>query len=96
MPDTWPFLTRFCRSIQRVILGADRSAGRVADGGGDSYCPTPYDDAIAVDYVDHVKTLVDLARQGREQDFRDLGAMLGVAKDQLDDLWLGTMARVKA
>ena len=44
---------------------------------------------------DHVKTLVDLARQGREQDFRDLGAMLGVDKGALDDLWAGTVARLK-
>ena len=51
--------------------------------------------AIADDHDDHVRTLVDFARQGREQDFRDLGAMLGVDKGALDDLWRGTVARLK-
>ena len=44
---------------------------------------------------DQTKTLVELARQGREQDFRDLAAMLGIDQERRDALWSGTVARLK-
>jgi len=43
---------------------------------------------------DHIHALLDLARTHREQDFRDLAAMVGVQPDQLDALWAGTRRRV--
>lgn len=39
-------------------------------------------------------TLCDLARAGDEVAFRDLASCLGVPKRDLDDLWLGTRARI--
>ena len=44
--------------------------------------------------VEHVDVLLDLARRGREQEFRDLAAMLGVDKGCLDALWTGTRQRL--
>lgn len=45
--------------------------------------------------IDHVSTLLDLARQGDETTFKDLAACVGVPKDQLDEMWLGTVRRVQ-
>ena len=41
-----------------------------------------------------VEALVDLARQGQEQDFRDLATMSGVPAGEVDALWQGTRRRV--
>lgn len=38
--------------------------------------------------------LVELARSGREEDFRFLAASQGVAPELLNDLWRGTLARL--
>lgn len=43
---------------------------------------------------DTAATLTDLAREGREQDFRDLALMSGVAPARVDALWLGTRLRL--
>jgi hypothetical protein len=42
---------------------------------------------------DTIQTLLNLARTGRERDFRDLAAMVGVEQERIDELWLGTKAR---
>jgi hypothetical protein len=42
---------------------------------------------------DTSETLVDLARAGDEATFRDLARAVGVAPDQIDALWRGTLAR---
>ena len=44
--------------------------------------------------ADTVAVLVALAKEGHEQDFRDLAAMSGVAPDRLNALWIGTRRRV--
>lgn len=66
---------------------------------GDAFPPwgaqsTP-DAGPAIASEDHVGVLVGLARKGLEQDFRDLGAMLGVDKEHLNTLWSGTVSRLK-
>lgn len=40
------------------------------------------------------ETLVDLARAGREQEFRDLAAMVGVEPSSINGLWRGTIKRL--
>ena len=42
---------------------------------------------------DSIDTLVDLARAGDEVTFRDLARSLGIAPDEIDALWRGTLAR---
>ena len=44
--------------------------------------------------ADTVEALVEYAREGNERDFRDLAAMSGVPRAQLDELWQGTRARL--
>lgn len=44
---------------------------------------------------DHVDALLDLARNNREQDFRDLALMVGVEREQIDALWTGAVRRLK-
>jgi hypothetical protein len=44
---------------------------------------------------EHAEALVDLARHGREQEFRDLAAAVGVAAARINGLWAGTRARVR-
>jgi hypothetical protein len=46
--------------------------------------------------ADTVTTLLDLARAGHEADFRWLAASAGVKAEELDALWTGTVARVRA
>jgi hypothetical protein len=48
----------------------------------------------AVDQT-HIETLIDLAKHGEEATFKELARMLGVAADQVDELWTGTIRRVK-
>lgn len=46
------------------------------------------------DHDDHVKTLVDLAKQDNRKDFEDLAGMLGVDEAKRVELWEGTRRRV--
>ena len=46
--------------------------------------------------ADTVTTLLDLARAGDEADFRWFAASAGVKAEELDALWTGTVARVRA
>lgn len=43
----------------------------------------------------HVETLVDLAKHGEEATFKDLAQTVGVRRELLDELWKGTVARLK-
>ena len=45
--------------------------------------------------ADAVERLTDLAREGREEDFRWLARSQGVPESDLDSLWRGTLARVR-
>ena len=42
----------------------------------------------------HVEVFLDLARAGREQDFKDLAGALGVPGVDHDSMWRGTVRRV--
>ena len=44
---------------------------------------------------DTVATLVDLARDGDRETFVEIAAMNGVGKDRLEELWTGTVQRLK-
>jgi hypothetical protein len=46
--------------------------------------------------ADTVPTLLDLARAGQEANFRWFAASAGVKAEELDALWAGTVARVRA
>ena len=46
--------------------------------------------------ADIVTTLLELARAGQDADFRWLAASAGVKAEELDALWTGTVARVRA
>jgi hypothetical protein len=46
--------------------------------------------------ADTVTTLLDLARAGQEANFRWFAASAGVKAEELDALWTGTVARVRA
>ena len=46
--------------------------------------------------ADTVTTLLDFARAGQEANFRWLAASAGVKAEELDALWTGTVARVRA
>jgi len=39
-------------------------------------------------------TFADLAREGREQDFKDMARMLGVDPERIGPMWEGTLRRV--
>ncbi len=43
----------------------------------------------------HIETLMDLAKHGEEATFKDLAQTLGVPAEKLDELWTGTVRRVK-
>ena len=43
----------------------------------------------------HIETLMDLAKHGEEATFKELARTLGVAAERLDELWAGTIRRVK-
>lgn len=49
-------------------------------------------DYVAPDQVEHI---VQLAREGREAEFRELAPLLGIPADQIDECWAGTVARVQ-
>ena len=44
---------------------------------------------------DRHETLLDLARAGDEETFKDLARALGVPADEVDGLWIGTLARAR-
>lgn len=43
---------------------------------------------------DRVHALVDLAKAGREEDFKFLAGAVGVAMEELDAFWTGTVSRL--
>lgn len=43
---------------------------------------------------DQVQTLMELARQGDEVVFKDLAHCLGVRRERLDNMWVGTVKRL--
>ena len=43
----------------------------------------------------HIDTLVDLAKHGEEATFKELARTLGVAADRVDELWAGTVRRIR-
>jgi len=66
-------------------LDLEIEVGEVVEGEGET---AGYPDEEAV------LTLVEMAKAGKEEDFRDLGAALGVPGEELDEMWEGTRRRL--
>lgn len=86
----WYFQTPpmfFEPSVTAMLLAHDRLFERLAP------IRVSGDQESAVT-ADTVEALVDLARKDQRDDFMWLAASAGVAKDQRDELWRGTRARL--
>ena len=60
--------------------------------------PDPSFQAPALEHMveeTHIDTLVDLAKHGEEITFKDLAQTLGVPAEKLNELWAGTVRRVR-
>jgi hypothetical protein len=70
-------------SIERLVAAYRTEVRR---GHPEAVYTMPDDDAWA--------TMTDLAREGREQDFKDMARMLGVDPERIGPMWEGVCRRV--
>lgn len=97
-------VARASRAIERL---AERAAQyRMDEGLADDplpwprmwLLPDPSFQSPALEHMveeTHIDTLVDLAKHGEEATFKELARTLGVAADRVDELWAGTVRRIR-
>jgi len=73
------------QTLAERVAEAMRCIERMQGSAEPSYS-APDDDAWA--------TMTDLAREGREQDFKDMARMMGVDPERIEPMWEGVCRRV--